>query len=331
MSVTVQTNSTPVSRSRIVAAFLAIYVIWGTTFLAIRIAVETIPAFMMAGLRFLLAGGVMLLVLLARGGSFPTLRHWRSAVIAGGLMLVTGIGLVSFAEQRIPSALAALMVATNPIWICLFEWLIFRGKRPGIQTLVGLAFGFAGAVLLFAPALRTDSGHNDLVGMAIVAVGAISFALGSLYSRRAVLPEDGRMSTAIEMTAGGVLLLILSVLTGEPARLNVAAVSTRSLLALAYLIVFGSIIAYTAYLWLLKTVEPAKVSTNFYVNPVIAVFAGWLLGGEEVTVQMLIATAVILLGVAVINIKLPSRDRAVQGSSGVDDAYGQVKERQTTS
>lgn len=323
MSDRVRTNSTPVSRTKIVASFLAIYIIWGTTFLAIRIGVETIPAFLMAGLRFLLAGGVMLVVLLARGGTFPTLREWRSAFIAGGLMLVTGIGLVSFAEQRIPSALAALMVATNPVWISLFNWLIFRGSRPSIQTFVGLALGFAGAILLFAPALQSQSGRGDLVGMAIAAIGAVSFALGSLYSRHAPLPEDGGMSTAIEMTAGGILLMIVSLVTGEPARLNIAAVSMRSILALIYLSVFGSIIAYTAYLWLLKTVEPAKVSTNFYVNPVIAVFAGWLVGGETVTVQMLIAAGVILLGVAVINIKLAHRDQAqrkaevkIEGSLG---------------
>lgn len=299
------TRSSQVTRLKIVVAFLAIYLIWGTTFLAIRIAVETIPAFMMAGLRFLLAGGAMLPVLLAQGGRFPTLHHWRSAAISGGLMLVGGIGLLSFAEERIPSGLAALVVATIPIWISLLEWLAFKGTRPGPQTVIGLGLGLAGAALLFAPALDSTAGNYDLMGMAIVSLGAISFAVGSLYSRRAPLPEDTRISTASEMFAGGVLLLIVSLLAGEPASVNLAAISIESILALVYLITFGSIIAYTAYLWLLKTVEPAKVSTNFYVNPVVAVFAGWLVVNETVTLQMIIAALVILLGVAVINIRLP--------------------------
>ncbi|HXF64648.1 MAG TPA: EamA family transporter [Caldilineaceae bacterium] len=285
---------------KIIVAFLTIYLIWGTTFLGIRIAVESIPAFMMAGLRFLLAGGVMLLLLLAQGGRAPSLRHWRSAAIAGGLMLAGGIGLLSFAEQRIPSGLAALVAATIPVWITLFEWLGFGGKRPSGQTFIGLGAGFAGAVLLFAPALAGAAGGYDLLGMAIVLLGAMIFAVGSLYSRRAPLPADNRIATASEMLMGGLLLLAISLLAGEPARFPAAAVSVRSMLALAYLIVFGSILGYTAYLWLLKTVDPAKVGTNFFVNPVIAVFAGWLVAGEPVTTQMLIAAGVILFGVALI-------------------------------
>lgn len=297
---------------KIVVAFLCIYVIWGTTFLGIRIAVETIPAFLMAGLRFTLAGGLMLPVLLARGGRFPNLLHWRSAFIVGGLMLGGGIGLLSFAEQRIPSGLAALVVATIPIWMALLEWLGVGGNRPTLQTFAGLGVGFVGAILLFAPALQGAAGGYDLGGMAIVLLGATLFATGSLYSRRAPVPDDTRISTASEMLAGGVVLLIISLLTGEPARFDVAAVSTRSLLALAYLIIFGSVVGYTAYLWLLKTVEPAKVGTNFYVNPVIAVFVGWLVADEKVTALMIVAAGVIFLGVAVINTKLPGRKREAE-------------------
>jgi drug/metabolite transporter (DMT)-like permease len=308
MSEIVQTNASRATRFRIAAAFLAIYLIWGTTFLAIRIAVETIPAFMMAGLRFFFAGGVMFVILLAQGERFPSLRQWRSAVIVGGLMLVGGIGLLSFAEQHIPSGLAALVVATIPIWITLFEWLIFGGKRPSLQIFTGLGFGFAGVILLFVPALDTDTkeGSDNLLGLATVLLGAVIFSLGSLYSRRAPLPEDTRMATASEMLMGGVLLLLVSLLTGEAARLDVSSISLRSSLALIYLTLFGSIIGYTAYLWLLKTVEPAKVSTNFYVNPVVAVLVGWLVAEETVTPSMVMATIVILLGVAVINIKLPA-------------------------
>ena len=289
------------ARGTIVAAFLTIYLIWGTTFLGIRIAVETIPPFMMAGLRFFLAGGMMLPILLARGGCWPSRLHWRSATIAGGLMLGGGIGLLSFAERRIPSGLAALVVATIPVWITLLEWLGFGGKRPSAQIFVGLGLGFGGALLLFVPALGGEAAGFDLVGMGIVLLGAAIFASGSVYSRRAALPEDTRIGTASEMLAGGALLLIVSVLVGEPARLDVATISLRSVGALAYLTVFGSIIGYTAYLWLLRRVEPAKVGTNFYVNPIVAVFMGWLVLGEAVTPWMLGAAAVILVGVAVIN------------------------------
>ncbi|MBI5932006.1 MAG: EamA family transporter [Chloroflexi bacterium] len=299
------TNPSQATRFKIVVAFLAIYLIWGTTFLGIRIAVETIPAFMMAGLRFFLAGSTLLTITLAQGGHFPTLRHWRSAAIVGGLMLVSGIGLVSFAEERIPSGLAALVVATIPIWMALLQWLAFGGKQPSRQVFTGLGLGFIGAILLFAPAFSTQADSDYLAGIGIVVVGAFSFATGSLYSRRAPLPEDTRISTASEMLAGGVLLMVVSLVVGEPSRVDIALISLRSILALVYLTVFGSIIGYTAYLWLLKTVEPAKVSTNFYVNPVIAVFMGWLVVGEKVTVTMIVATAIILLGVAVINTKLP--------------------------
>jgi drug/metabolite transporter (DMT)-like permease len=303
-------DSTDASRGRtlkIVAAFLAIYVIWGTTFLGIRIAVETIPAFMMAGLRFLLAGGVMLPALLAGGGQFPKPVHWRSALIIGGLMLMGGIGLLSFAETRIPSGLAALVVTTIPIWIVLIEWLGFGGKRPDAQTFVGLGIGFGGAALLFAPALKGAANSADLGGMGIVLAGAVLFAAGSAYSRRAPQPADSRIGTAAEMLAGGALLLIVSLLTGEVGHFDPAGVSIRSMLALGYLILFGSIVGYTAFLWLLKTVEPAQAGTNFYVNPVIAVLVGWLVANESVSFQTVIAAGVILTGVAVINTRLPGR------------------------
>jgi drug/metabolite transporter (DMT)-like permease len=310
-----QSNPPKATRATIVMAFLTIYLTWGTTFLAIRIAVETIPAFMMAGLRFLIAGSVMLPLLLARGARFPSLPHWRSAFIVGGLMLTGGIGLLSLAEQRIPSGLAALVVTTIPIWITLFDWLGFGGKRPSGQTLTGMGIGFAGATLLFMPALFSTAGDYDLASMATVLLGAIIFATGSLYSRRAPLPEDTRISTASEMLAGGILLLLISLLVGEPARFSLAAVSFRSALALVYLIVFGSIIGYTAYLWLLKTVEPAQVGTNFYVNPVIALLAGWLVAGETVTRSMVIAAGVILLGVAVIHASSPRLGSVSEGKA----------------
>jgi drug/metabolite transporter (DMT)-like permease len=309
---------------KVVAAFAVIYIVWGTTFLAIRIAVETIPPFMTAGLRFSLAGGAMLPVLLARGGRFPSPIHWRSAMIAGGLMLSGGIGLLTYSETRIPSGLAALMVTTIPLWITLLGWL-FGGKRPGAQTFVGLGLGFAGAAGLFAPALLTEGGDYDLMGMGSVLIGAFIFAVGSVYSRRAPMPEDTAMGTASEMLAGGVLLLVISVVVGEPGRTEFGAISLRALLALAYLIVFGSILGYTAFLWLMKNVDPAKAGTNFYVNPVVAVIAGWLLADETITLPMIVAAAVVLVGVAVINTALPRRDTARQREAAVKVEAGAVE------
>jgi drug/metabolite transporter (DMT)-like permease len=296
-------RSAQASNAKIVVAFLAVYLVWGTTFLGIRVAVQTIPPFLMSGLRFFLAGGVMLLVLLAQGGRFPTLQQWRSAFIVGGLIQMGGIGLISFAEQQLSSGLAALLAATIPLWMMLFEWLGFHSKRPDRQVWLGMALGFGGLLLLFAPSLQLSDGPNDLPGMSIALCGAMSFALGSLYARRAPLPTDSGISTASEMLAGGLLLCLLSGLAGEPTRLQIDAIAPASVLALVYLIVFGSIVGYTAYLWLLKTVDPAKASTNFYVNPVVAVFVGWLILDETVTLTTLAAAAIILLGAAVINLR----------------------------
>ena len=297
---------------KVVAAFAVIYIVWGTTFLAIRIAVETIPPFMTAGLRFFLAGGAMLPILLARGGRFPSLVHWRSAAVAGGLMLAGGIGLLTYSETRIPSGLAALMVTTIPVWITLLGWLAAGGKRPGAQTFVGLGLGFAGAAGLFAPALGSVSGDYDLVGMGSVLIGAFIFAAGSVYARRASMPEDTAIGTASEMLAGGMLLLIISAVLGEPGRVDFGAIPLRAVLALAYLIRHGTILGHTAFFWLMKNADPAKAGTNFYVNPVVAVIAGWLLADETITLPMIVAAAVVLVGVAVINTALPRRETARQ-------------------
>lgn len=300
MSAVTQESGTRASIGKIIAAFAAIYVIWGTTYLAIRIGVETIPPFLMAGVRYALAGGVMMAVLLARGASLPRRIHWRSALLIGGLMLVGGNGLLTFAEQQVSSGLAALIVATAPMWMTLLDWLAFRGQRPTAQVIVGLVIGFAGIALLIDPGQYAGSA---LLGVGIVLVATLFWAIGGLYSRRAPTPEDTFMGTAAEMLMGGLTLLVVSAITGEPARLDVGAVSLRSVLAMLYLSVFGSIVAYTAFIWLLKTVDQAKVATNAYVNPVIAVFLGWLVLGEAVTAQTIVAATVILMAVLIINTK----------------------------
>jgi drug/metabolite transporter (DMT)-like permease len=285
---------------KVLLAFAAIYIIWGTTYLAIRIAVESIPAFLMAGVRFLLAGTLAYGFLRARGVPAPTGAQWRSAGVVGAFLLVGGNGLVTWAEQRVPSGIAALVVATMPLWLAFFDWSIYRAGMPGRRIIFGLLLGVIGIGLLLGPDQIQGTATFGITSLAVLFLAPILWSLGSLISRRATLPENVFMSTAAEMLVGGVLLLIAGLFTGEASRLDLAGISTRSLLATLYLAVFGSIVALTAYVWLLKSVAPAQVATYTYVNPVIAVLLGWLVLDERVTSMMLFAVAIIILAVIII-------------------------------
>jgi drug/metabolite transporter (DMT)-like permease len=285
---------------KIVIAFASIYIIWGTTYLAIRLAVETIPPFFMAGTRFIIAGLMTFLVLRARGVAIPKRLHWQSAAIIGAFMIVGGNGLVTWSEQQVPSGIAALVVATVPIWITLFNWLIYRGGRPNKQIVIGLVLGFIGIGLLIGPGQLFGTATFDSLSMFILLLAPILWSFGSLYSRRAKLPDNIFMSTSMEMLAGGLLLLIAGLLTGEAADLNIAEISRQSIIAMLYLTVFGSIIALTAYVWLLKTVHPSRASTYTYVNPIIAIILGWLILSEPLTSLMILAMAIIILAVVLI-------------------------------
>ena len=285
---------------KVVLAFAAIYIIWGTTYLVIRIAVETIPPFFMAGTRFLIAGIIAFVFLRARGVPVPKRLHWRSAVIIGAFLIVGGNGLVTWSEQEVPSGIAALVVATMPLWLTLFDWLIYKGAKPGKQIVVGLLLGFLGIGLLIGPDQFLGTATFSLSSLLVLLMAPILWSLGSLYSRQAHLPENVFMSTAMEMLAGGMLLMVAGLITGEVTELNVAEISTRSLLLVLYLTIFGSIVALTAYVWLLKTVHPARVATYTYVNPVIAIFLGWLVLSEPITSQTLIAVVVIIFAVVLI-------------------------------
>jgi drug/metabolite transporter (DMT)-like permease len=284
---------------QIALAFAAVYVLWGSTYLGIRVGVETIPPFLLAGVRHLTAGTLMFLWLRSRGAPRPTLRHWRSAAIIGGLMLVGGNGLVTWAERTVPSGLAALIVASVPIWMTLIDALQHR-QRPHGVLIVGLAMGILGIGLLVAPGSLGGGTHVDPLGAAALLSAALFWAIGSLYSRKAALPSSVFLATAIEMLAGGALLLVTSAATREWAGFSLAAVSLRSLLALGYLIVAGSLLGFSAYVFLLSATTPARVSTYAYVNPVVAVFLGWLLLSEPVSARMLIAAAIIVAAVALI-------------------------------
>ncbi len=289
----------------VLLAFAAIYVLWGTTYLAIRVAVETIPPFFMAGARFLLAGGILLIALRLRGVKMPTRPQWRSAAVIGAFLLLGGNGLVTWSEQKIPSGTAALIVATVPLWMTAFDWLLYRRATPTKRMALGLLLGSLGIGLLVGPGLDTGPAAILWSDWAIILLAPVLWSIGSLHSRQANLPENAFLATALEMLAGGALLLLAGLLTGEAAQLDLSAISTRSLIATLYLIFFGSIVAFTAYIWLLKTVEAAKVATYTYVNPIIAVGLGWLLLNETVTPQMLLAVVVIITGVVFITRRQP--------------------------
>jgi drug/metabolite transporter (DMT)-like permease len=230
----------------------------------------------------------------------PKRFHWRSAVIVGALLLVGGNGLVTWSEQQVPSSTAALVVATVPLWIALFDWLIFKGTRPGKRVTMGLLLGLFGIGLLIGPGQILGTASFSLTALLVLLLAPILWSLGSLYSRQADLPNNTFMATAMEMLAGGGLLLLAGLVSGEASRLNIAEFSTRSLLAVVYLTIFGSIVAFTAYIWLLKHVPATKVATYTYVNPVFAVILGWLILSEAITTTTIAAAIIIILAVILI-------------------------------
>ncbi len=286
----------------ILPALLVIYVVWGSTYLAIRWGIETIPPFTMAGTRYLVAGGVLLAWVKLRGAPRVTFRDLGPAFLTGGLMLLCGNGGVVWAEQRIASGLAALLIAVEPLFIVLLQaTLPQERRRPSARALVGVAFGVAGVVLLVGP-VRLGGERVDLAGAGAVLFAAFAWALGSLLSRHLAPPASPLQATALQMLAGGVLLACAAGTAGEWARFSPALVSGRSLGAVAYLVVFGSLLAFTAYVWLLRVASPALVSTYAFVNPVVAVFLGWLLAHEEVGPRTLVAAAVIVGAVILITL-----------------------------
>ena len=299
----------------------AVYVIWGSTYLAIRFAIETMPPFLMASARYLTAGAILYLWARAQGAPRPSLLHWRSAAIIGAFLLLVGNGGVVWAEQRIDSGLAALLISTEPLWIVLLVWMRFGRKRPNPKVIAGLVLGFIGLMMLVKP---SGSASIDLLAAAVVILASVSWAWGSLYGQRAPLPSSPLATTGMQMLAGGAFLGITSLATGEPARFVLSEVSLRSWLALGYLIVFGAIVAFTAYVWLLRVAPPVLVSTYAYVNPVVAVFLGWALAGEPLTAGTLWAAAVILTGVALIT---TSQGKVEEGTEEQEEPEAVLRER----
>lgn len=289
----------PASRTHLVLGFAAVYILWGSTYLAIRFAVETFPPFVMAGTRHLTAGLLLFLFLRIKGVPLPKARHWRSAAIIGALLLLGGNGLVSWSEQRVPSGLAALIVASVPLWMALVQGIQKR-RRPRTAVLLGLLVGLGGLVLLVVPGKFGGGEHVDTLGAVALLAAALSWVIGSLYSRRAELPSSTLLAISMEMIAGGVILWVTGLALGEGARIHADAFTSKSVLSLGYLIVFGSLIGFSAYIWLLKVSTPARVTTYAYVNPVVAVFLGWVFGNEPLTLRVALSAAAIVGAVAII-------------------------------
>ncbi len=287
-------------RLRIAIAFLAIYTIWGSTYLAIKIAIETIPPFLMASIRFLIAGVALYTWTRLRGAPRPTNSNWKAATIIGGLLLLGGNGGVVWAEKQVQSSVTAIFITTVPIWMALLEWRGYDHIRPKPPVIFGLIMGFAGVALLVGPQQIGGSGEVNKVGGLVLILASLSWAIGSLYSRKADLPTYPLQGTAMEMLMGGVLLGLAGLVSQEWAEFNPQAASFRSLFAFAYLVVFGSLMGFTSYVWLLKQTSAARVSTYAYVNPVVAVFLGWALASESLTLTTLLAAAIIILAVILI-------------------------------
>lgn len=285
---------------QIYLAFAAVYIIWGSTYLAMKFAIETIPPLLMSAVRFVIAGSFLLAYcVLVKKMPLPTWSQVKAPVITGFLLIMVGNGGMAWAEQTVPSSVAALLVATTPLWFAAFGWLFYGDNRPNIFMISGLVLGMTGMVVLIGPS-QLNGQAVDLGGTLIIMTGTLCWAFGSLYAAHTKNMAAPLVSTALQMLAGGLFLSVLALFHGDFEAFHVEKVSNKSLMALGYLIVFGSWVGYTSYSWLIRVVPPSQASTYAYVNPLVAVLLGWLLGGESITTQMLLAGAFILPGVVLI-------------------------------
>ncbi len=290
------------TKARVIIAFAALYVIWGSTYLGIRCAIETIPPFLMAGARFVLAGVIMYAIAWSQGIGKSSWANWRTSLIIGGCLLLAGNGGVTISEEYIDSGLAALIVAIVPIYIVLLGWMTGMAPKPTPIMWLALVGGFVGVGILFGPALHFSSNEarHPAIGISILLVSSFIWSVGSLYSRVAKHAASPFLTAAQQMLCGGMLLLFVGIATGELRRLHPGSISMLSVGSFIYLVIIGAVVGYTAYIWLLRHCEPAKVATYAYVNPIVAVLLGTLFAGETVTMRTLIAAALIIGSVALV-------------------------------
>jgi drug/metabolite transporter (DMT)-like permease len=293
------TSPTP-SRTALVLAFATIYLLWGSTYLGIRVCVATMPPFLMAGLRFLIAGALLFAFLKVRGASWPTTRQWRINAVIGTFLLLGGNGLVVWGEQTIPSGIAALIIGISPLFFVLIEWAWPGGLRPRPLTVVALLLGFAGVAWLAAPWQSAAAGGLHPAGVIAILCACLLWSFGSIYSRHAKHGADPFMASGLQMLGGGAALTVTAWFNGDFGQLNVAAIAPRAWVAFAYLIAFGSLVGFSTFVWLMKHSTPARVSTYAYVNPVVAVFLGWLVLHEPISSRTIVASAIIVAAVVII-------------------------------
>lgn len=295
------------SKAKLLAAFLAIYLIWGSTYLAIKFAITTMPPFAMAATRFLVAGTLLFIWARLRQPALQTKRvHWLHAMGLGVLLLAGGNGGVVWAQQHISSGIAALVVAIVPLWVVLIDWLRPGGRRPHRLTMLGVIVGLAGMALLIGPS-AFGGGEIAAVPAFVLLCASLSWSTATVFGKRARVPGYPPLTSAMQLLGGGLALALVSIIAGEPGRIDPSSFSWQAIVALAYLIVFGSIVAFSAYSWLLRVAPPARIATYAYVNPVVAMFLGWLFAGEKLTSRTMLAAGVILGGVALITTGI-SRD-----------------------
>ena len=293
-------HASPGATTLVLAAFAAVYILWGSTYLAMRVGIETIPPLMLAGLRHFTVGLVLYPILRWKTGVRPTATHWKTAAVTGVLLMFVGNGSVCWAEQVVPSGITGLLVAMVSLWLVILDWLRPGGHRPVPKVLLGLLLGFGGMALLVGPAHLGGSERVDLRGVAVLVVGCFAWACGSLYSKHGGMPSSPLLGVAMQGLVGGTVLLVAGILSGEFHRFHFAAVTWRSWLALGYLIVFGSCIGFTSYLYILKKSTAARVATYALVNPVVALFLGWLVADETISLRTVAAAIVILTAVVLV-------------------------------
>jgi drug/metabolite transporter (DMT)-like permease len=283
------------------SALIALYIVWGSTYLAIRFVVESMPPFLAAGFRFLIAGAVLYAFSRLRREKKPVRVEWRSAAIVGLFLIVGGNGAVMWAEQRVASGIASLMIASVPLWIALLDTIRPGGRRPDRWVILSVIAGFIGIIILVGPSQMVGSEDQvDLVGIAVLLFAAFSWAIGSLYNRGAQLPDSPLLATGMQMLVGSLGLIILGTVVGEWSRVNPAEFTTNSLLGFGFLVIFGSWVGFASYIWLLRVAPITLVSTYAYVNPLVAIMLGSLLAGEALTSRVLLAALFILGSVVVI-------------------------------
>ena len=293
------------------SAMIALYIVWGSTYLAIRFVVETMPPFLAEGFRFLIAGAVLYAFTRLRGDKAPIRIEWRSAAIIGLFLIVGGNGAVMWAEQRVASGIASLMIASVPLWIALLDTIRPGGRRPNRWVVVSVIAGFIGIIILIGPSQMVGSQDQvDLLGIAVLTFAAFSWAIGSLYNRGARLPDSPLLATGMQMLVGSLGLFILGTVAGEWNLVDPAGFSTKSLIGFGYLVIFGSWVGFASYIWLLRVAPITLVSTYAYVNPLVAILLGSLLAGETLTPRVLLAALFILGSVVLITLRQPVRSKA---------------------